>query len=93
MHCLIKIFLLERLEEQGHLQLSQEHRRQLLSMSAATADRLLQAHRYTPPRGVSTIEAGTLLKEQIPIRTYAQWDEAKPGFLEVDLVTHCGGRL
>jgi Integrase core domain len=34
-----------------------------------------------------------LLKQQIPIRTYAQWDEAQPGFLEVDLVTHCGGRL
>jgi len=75
--------LLERLEEQGHLQLSQQHRRQLLSMSAATADRLLQAHRYTHPRGVSTTKAGPLLKEQIPIRTYAQWDEAKPGFLEV----------
>jgi len=32
-------------------------------------------------------------KQQIPIRTFAQWDEAKPGFLEVDLVAHCGGRL
>ena len=62
-------------------------------MSAATAGRLLQAHRYTPPRGVSTTRAGPLLKEQIPIRPYTQWDEAKLGFLEVDLVTHCGGRL
>jgi site-specific recombinase XerD len=84
--------MLEMLEEQGHLQLRQEQRNQLLSMSAATADRLLQAHRYTHPHGRSTTKAGPLLKQQIPIRTYAQWDEAKPGFLEVDLVAHCGGR-
>jgi site-specific recombinase XerD len=81
------------LEEDGHLELNEEHRRLLLSMSAATADRLLQAHRYTHPHGLSTTKAGPLLKQQIPIRTFAQWDLAKPGFLEVDLVAHCGGRL
>jgi hypothetical protein len=70
-----------------------EHRSQLLSMSAATADRLLQAHRYTQPHGLSTTKAGPLLKQQIPIRTFDLWDQAKPGFLEVDLVAHCGGRL
>ncbi len=85
--------MLENLEEEGHVQLSQEHRSRLLSMSAATADRLLQAHRYTHPHGLPTTKAGPLLKQQIPIRTYAQWDEAKPGFLEIDLVAHCGGRL
>ena len=85
--------IIETLEEHGHLELSEEHRRLLLSMSAATADCLLQAHRYTHPRGLSTTKAGPLLKQQIPIRTFAQWDEAKPGFLEVDLVAHCGGRL
>jgi hypothetical protein len=81
------------MEEGGHLELDEEHRRLLLSMSAATADRLLQAHRYAHPHGLSTTKAGPLLKQQIPIRTFAQWDEAKPGFLEVDLVAHCGGRL
>ena len=85
--------LLETLEEEGHVHLNQEHRSQLLSMSTATADRLLQAYRYTHPHGLSTTQAGPLLKQQIPIRTFAQWDEAKPGFLEVDLVVHCGGRL
>lgn len=85
--------VLETLEEEGHIQLSKEHRTLLLSMSAATADRLLQAHRSTHPHGLSTTKAGPLLKQQIPIRTFAQWDEAKPGFLEVDLVAHCGGRL
>ena len=72
--------MLEALEEEGHMQLSKEHRSQLLSMSAATADRLLQAHRYTHPHGLSTTKAGPLLKQQIPIRTFAQWDEATPGF-------------
>jgi hypothetical protein len=85
--------IVETLEEDGHLELNEEHRRLLLSMSAATADRLLQAHRYTHPHGLPTTKAGPLLKQQIPIRTFAQWDEAKPGFLEVDLVAHCGGRL
>ena len=85
--------IVESLEADGHLELDEEHRRLLLSMSAATADRLLQAHRYTHPHGLSTTKAGPLLKQQIPIRTFAQWDEAKPGFLEVDLVAHCGGRL
>jgi hypothetical protein len=64
--------ILETLEEEGHVQLSEEHRNLLLSMSAATADRLLQAHRYTHPHGLSTTKAGPLLKQQIPIRTFAQ---------------------
>jgi site-specific recombinase XerD len=83
--------IVETLEQHGHLQLSEEHRSLLLSMSAATADRLLQAHRYSLPCGRSTTKAGPLLKQQIPIRTFAQWDEAQPGFLEGDLVAHCGG--
>jgi hypothetical protein len=43
-----------------------EDRSQLLSMSAATADRLLQAHRYTHPHGLSTTKAGPLLKILAP---------------------------
>jgi len=34
---------------------------------------------------------GTLLKHQIPIRTFAEWDEAQLGFAEIDLVAHDGG--
>jgi hypothetical protein len=83
--------IVETLEQYGHLQLSDEHRSLLLSMSAATADRLLQAHCYSFPRGSSTTKAGPLLKKQIPIRTFSQWYEAQPGFLEADLVSHCGG--
>jgi hypothetical protein len=34
---------------------------------------------------------GTLLKSQIPIRTYADWDDRRVGFVEIDLVQHEGG--
>src|SRR5438876_2529289 len=82
--------LIEALERHEHLQISEECRRQLLSMSAATADRLLRSQRKQSQRGLSTTRAGTLLKQKIPIRTFAEWKEARPGFLEADLVAHCG---
>ena len=59
-------------------------------MSAATADRLLRSQRTRGQRGLSATRAGTLLKQQIPIRTFAEWEETQPGFLEADLVAHCG---
>ena len=59
-------------------------------MSAATADRLLSSQRKQSQRGLSTSRAGTLLKQQIPIRTFEAWNETQPGFLEADLVAHCG---
>jgi hypothetical protein len=82
--------LIESLERHEHLQISEECRRQLLAMSAATADRLLASQRKRSQRGLSTTRAGTLLKQQIPIRTFQEWNEAQPGFLEADLVAHCG---
>jgi hypothetical protein len=82
--------LVEALERHEHLRLTEECRKQLLSMSAATADRLLASQRKLGQRGLSTTRAGTLLKQQIPIRTFQEWNEAQPGFLEADLVAHCG---
>ena len=41
-------------------------------------------------RPFSTTKPGSLLKSAIPIRTFADWEENRPGFLEVDLVPHCG---
>ena len=43
------------------------------------------------PRGRSHTKPGSLLKSQIPIRTWAEWDDAVPGFVEIDLVGHEGG--
>jgi hypothetical protein len=58
-------------------------------MSAATVDRLLSSQRKCGQRGFSTARAGTLLKHQIPIRTFEEWNETQPGYLEADLVAHC----
>jgi len=60
-------------------------------MSASTIDRILRRHHYIGRRrGFSTTKPGTLLKNAIPIRTFSEWDEKQPGYLEVDLVAHCG---
>jgi len=80
------------LERHGELQLDTETRTLLLALSPATADRLLQRVRVgTQPHGLTTTKPGTLLKQAIPVRTFAQWDDAQPGFMEIDLVAHCGG--
>ena len=59
-------------------------------MSPATADRILQPYRKQERHGISTTRSGTLLKKQIPIRTFNDWKESAPGFMEADLVAHCG---
>jgi hypothetical protein len=82
--------LIEALERHEHLHLTEECHRQLLSMSAATEDRLLSSQRKRGQHGLSMTRVGTLLKQQIPIRTFEEWNEARPGFLEADLVAHCG---
>ncbi|PDV96486.1 integrase catalytic domain-containing protein [Candidatus Chloroploca asiatica] len=80
------------LERHGHLTLADEVRTQLLAISPAPADRVLSPIRRDPAlRGISTTRAGTLLKHQIPVRTCTDWDDAQPGFFEIDLVAHCGG--
>ena len=85
--------LVASLERHGHLTLDAEVRTHLLTLSAATADRLLRPVRERArPRGIGTTKAGTLLKHKVPIRTFAEWDEVRPGFMEADLVAHCGTR-
>jgi len=85
--------LVASLERHGHLTLSAEVRVHLLTLSAATADRLLRPTRERArPRGIGTTKVGTLLKHKVPIRTFAEWDDVRPGFMEADLVAHCGTR-
>jgi len=85
--------LVASLGRHGHLALSPEVRTQLLSLSAATADRLLRPLRERArPHGIGKTKAGTLLKHKVPIRTCAEWDDVRPGFMEADLVAHCGTR-
>jgi hypothetical protein len=64
---------------------------QLCQMSPSTVDRLLRPYRKIGGRkSLSTTRPGSLLKSCIPIRTFADWQENKPGFIETDLVAHCG---
>lgn len=78
------------LERHDEVIVDPETRALLLQMSAATIDRRLAPFRQRGGRGLSTTKPGTLLKDAIPIRTFADWDEARPGFVEMDLVAHCG---
>lgn len=69
--------LVPALERHGHLTLTDSVREQLLALSPATADRLPRPARAAgQPRAISTTKAGSLLKRQIPVRTFADWDDA-----------------
>ena len=81
-----------KLEQWGELKLREEVREKLLRMSASTIDRLLtNERRRMELKSRSGTKPGTLLKHQVPIRTFSEWDESKPGFIEIDLVSHGGG--
>ncbi|PKO05500.1 MAG: transposase [Chloroflexi bacterium HGW-Chloroflexi-3] len=83
--------ILERCDE---LCLSPETKQLLLSMSRATIDRCLKKARFTHPQhGISTTKPGGLLKQAIQIRTFTPWEDERPGFLEIDLVAHCGSTV
>jgi hypothetical protein len=80
------------LERHNEFSCDPQTRVKLLRISAATIDRLLKPERRKHElRGRSRTKPGTLLKHQIPIRTFAEWDEQQPGFVEIDLVGHDGG--
>ena len=82
--------MIAALERSDEIVLSPGVKQKLLTMSVATAERILGRMRRSLEYGLTTTKAGTLLRHQIPIRTYADWTEAKPGFFEIDLVAHCG---
>lgn len=76
----------------GELDITDEQAAQLTRMSAATIDRRLAPGRAKMAlRGRSHTKPGSLLKSQIAIRTWADWDDSRPGFVEIDLVGHEGG--
>jgi hypothetical protein len=84
--------IIEVLERTGERAFAPEVRAKLLRISAATIDRMLATERARLRiRGRSGTKPGSILKRQIPIRTFADWDDARPGFCEVDLVAHDGG--
>lgn len=84
--------LVPRLVRQGELKVSKVTAQKLSQMSAATVDRLLAPERKKLClKGRSRTKPGTLLKHQIPVRTFSEWNDLQAGFLEIDLVAHDGG--
>jgi len=84
--------LVPRLRRFRELMVTDEVAGALIAMSPATMDRRLAPDRAKMTlRGRNHTKPGSLLKSQIPIRTWAQWDDAVPGFVEIDLVGHEGG--
>jgi hypothetical protein len=80
------------MERFGHLSVPPDVRDKLLSVSVATVDRLLALERSKNGKGVTTTKPGQVLTRQIPVRTFADWDDVQPGFIEADPVAHSGDR-
>ena len=83
---------LPRLYQAGVLRMSATCYEKLLKVSPATMDRLRTRYRSDRQRRRGFTKPGTLLKQRIPIRTWAEWTEDRPGFCEIDLVDHSGGQ-
>src|SRR3990172_4492573 len=81
------IRVLERYKE---IKISKDTKELLLKISSASIDRCLRPVRIKSPHGLSTTKPGSLLKKLIAVRTFTEWDEERPGFMEIDLVAHCG---
>lgn len=87
----IYIDALERFDE---LVLNAEEKILVSQISARTLDRHLRvARQKLSLKARSRTKPGTLLKSQIPIKMWTDWDHTKPGFLEIDSVHHSGGNL
>lgn len=82
---------LAHLRRQRHLQVSPICYQHLVEISPSTIDRFRRSAPRPHPRHRGGTKPGTLLKSQIPIRTFADWDDKRPGFVEADLVQHEGG--
>lgn len=84
--------LVPMLRRDGELDLSDAEAALLVQMSASTIDRRLQGAKVLAGfAAMSHTKPGSLLKSQIPIRTWSEWDDTTPGFVEIDLVGHEGG--
>jgi len=85
--------LVPALERHGHLHLDEQVRTLVLSASAATIDRLLAAPRAKTPGRRRRGSGKPAVRREVAVRTFADWHDPVPGFLEIDLVAHCGDSL
>jgi len=80
------------LENHGELDFLPEVKAKLLTISSSTIDRLLASERKRLKlKGRTGTKPGSLLKNSVPIKTFADWNDTRPGFIEIDLVAHDGG--
>lgn len=74
----------------GHIKTDLLTEAKVQAMSRSTLGRMMKKIREKNAiKGISTTRPGTLLKSEIPLRV-SVWEETDPGFLEIDLVAHCG---
>jgi len=86
--------MIQVLRRQGEIEIEADIAAHLAKLSPATIDRMLRPYRQRGGRKpLSATQRRKLLKSSIPIRTFADWKENKPGFLEIDTVAHCGDSL
>jgi len=81
----------ERLRRLGELKISDDVALKLRGISSATIDRKLAHQREVSHllRSRGGPKPGSILKQKIPIRL-TEWDTSKVGYVEMDLVVHCG---
>jgi hypothetical protein len=82
------------LQRHGHLNgIDAAVIRDVLSMSPATIDRRLAPARegLLTRKPISHTRPGSMLKSSIPMKTWHEWNDAEPGFVQIDLVGHEGG--
>ncbi len=90
---LLPVYLFSMKKHEGWV-ISTEEEKKLLTVSPATVDRLLKhERRKINLKGRCRTKPGTLLKRQIPTRTFSDWNDAEPGYEEIDSVHHCGGNI
>jgi hypothetical protein len=85
--------LTESMTRYGHLSLAGDVREKLATISAATIDRVLRDVREQAFAGQRRRSGGVgnAIRRAVPIRTFADWNDPLPGYLEIDFVEHCGG--
>ena len=82
--------LLEAMARHGHLDLAPDLKTQLTTMSAATIDRALRDVKAGGRTRRRRSVAGTALRQSVSIRTFEDWGDPPPGYIEADLVSHSG---
>jgi hypothetical protein len=74
----------------GHLRLDPTVRQHLLAVSASTIDRMLSGTRASAGGPRSRAKTTPAVRRRLPVRAFADWHDPAPGFVEADLVVHCG---